>query len=229
MLVPAVQTGRRLGSARETRVILERSVQAIYGDAATGFGGFLSDMGRLPDGSLRELVNRGALASAQWRSGVAIGWAGPYLELSESLPTDGWRRPLRLDEDGRVRSSGANGIFGDDDDLVAPAYPPLPKGGTGSLCVDVLLAFPGGAARKITAADAAVYAVIPDAQGRPVQVAAVASDAAACAFYFASLPAGRRLLVAAGGSGAGGLTTSAAVVVARGGPATAQLVLGDST
>jgi prepilin-type N-terminal cleavage/methylation domain-containing protein len=229
MLVPAVQAGRSLGAERETRAALQRTVLAIYGDPASGFEGFLGDMARLPDPALRELLQRGALAARQWTGGVAVGWSGPYLDASEAVPTDGWRNPLRLDADGRVRSPGPNGTFGDDDDLVAPAYAPLPYGSSGSACVEVLIPLSGGAARAVTAAEAVVYAVVPDAQGRPVQVAALARDASPCPFFFESLPAGRRLVIAAGERAAAGLTGSAAVVVPPGGPAAGRLVLGGST
>lgn len=228
MLIPVAQSGTAKWRERETRVALERTVQGIYGDAATGSGGFLGDLGRLPDPSLRELLQKGALPAAQWIGGVPVGWSGPYLDATSVVPTDGWHNPLRLDADARVRSAGPNGKFDDDDDIVAPPYPPLPKGTRGSLCVEVLLALSGGAARAATAAEAVVYAIVPDGAGNPVRVPA-ATDAAGCAFFFASLPSGRRLVIAAGGGPASGLIGSEALIVPRGGPAAGRVVLGGST
>jgi prepilin-type N-terminal cleavage/methylation domain-containing protein len=192
----------------ETRAALRRTVEAIYGDAS-GTGGFLGDVGRLP--ALEELVSRGDLAAAQRAQGIAVGWSGPYLE---SLPSDGWRRPLRLDPDGRVRSAGANGAFDDEDDLVAPAAPPLPRGSLGSLCVEVLLG-----RRTATAGEASVQIFSPGPSGNPAWVAAISQPD--CAFFFAAAPAGKRLVTAS----AAGWSGFTAAVVPRGASAAARIAL----
>ena len=186
-VLPLAQSGR---AQHETELALARTVEAIYGEH-----GFLADLGRLP--ALPELSERGALPPARWAAGVPVGWAGPYLEGGA---TDAWSHPLRLDPDGRVRSAGANGIFGDEDDLIAPQYPPLPRGAAGSLCIEA-------------PADAQVQALVPDESGAPVW--ALAAPASGCRHFFASLPAGRRLVQAG--------SDSAAVVVSRGASAVARL------
>lgn len=196
------------GNEIETRAALRRTVEAIYGDAS-GAGGFLGDVGRLP--ALEELVGRGDLPAAQRTQGIAVGWSGPYLE---SLPADGWRRPLRLDPDGRLRSAGANGIFDDEDDLVAPAAPPLPRGHLGSLCVEVLIG-----RRALTAGEASVQLLSPDFLGSPAWVAATSRPD--CAFFFAAAPAGKRLVRAS----AAGWSGFSAAVVPRGASATARIAL----
>ncbi|TMA26865.1 MAG: prepilin-type N-terminal cleavage/methylation domain-containing protein [Deltaproteobacteria bacterium] len=204
----AAQLPSQAGTEVETRVALRRTLEAIYGNGS-GAGGFLGDVGRLP--ALEELVGRGDLPAAQRAQGIAAGWSGPYLE---SLPTDGWSRPLRLDPDGRLRSAGANGIFDDEDDLVAPAAPPLPRGNLGSLCVEVLLG-----KRALTAGEASVQIFSPDFSGSPAWVAA--SSRPDCAFFFAAAPAGKRLVMASGA----GLSGFSAAVVPRGGSAAARIAL----
>lgn len=186
-VLPAAQSRR---ARQETEATLARTVEAIYAEH-----GFLADVGRLP--VLPELTARGALPPARWSSGLPVGWAGPYLE---GATADGWERALRLDPDGRVRSAGPNGIFDDEDDLIAPAYPPLPRGAAGSLCVEA----PAGAL---------VQALVPDASGAPAWVSA--TPAGSCGHFFAALPAGRRLVQAG--------SASAAVVVSRGASAVARL------
>lgn len=98
-------------------------------DAKDSYG-FLGDMGRFP---LRpeDLVKPpdGAPAYDGTRTfrGVGVGWKGPYLAVGatkEGFLLDGWGHQFQISPYGQVRSAGADGVYGNDDDLVYPPEPP---------------------------------------------------------------------------------------------------------
>jgi prepilin-type N-terminal cleavage/methylation domain-containing protein len=117
----------------ETRMIYE----AIAGNPdQQGSFGFYGDMGRMP-ASFEELVRPGRLAlftTATFRN-VGMGWNGPYVRSGESAQDylkDAFGHPYEGAPIGQVRSAGADGVMGNEDDIV---YPPMPPNLAGRVVV----------------------------------------------------------------------------------------------
>lgn len=108
--------------------------EAILGrpDVPGSFG-FFGDMGRWP-ASFEELLRPepGAFffSTANFRN-VGMGWKGPYINAGDSkndMLTDAFGRRYQGASTGQVRSAGADGVFGTDDDIVYPPTRPNPGG-----------------------------------------------------------------------------------------------------
>jgi hypothetical protein len=60
-----------------------------------------------------------------------MGWKGPYITSGESetdVLTDAFGRAYEGATSGQIRSAGPDGIFGNEDDIVYPSAPPVPRG-----------------------------------------------------------------------------------------------------
>ncbi len=116
-----------------TRTEVRGLAEAIGGrpDQPGSFG-FVGDMGRMP-ASLLELVQPGQaplFTTATFRA-VGMGWKGPYV-TSGDTPTDyqldAFGHPYQVVTSGQIRSAGPDGAFGNADDIVYPASPPVYRG-----------------------------------------------------------------------------------------------------
>ena len=142
---------RSLDSSRIelTQKRLKTAYEASMGADGTQGGGFLADLGRLPNNTLTELVAQSGLpafTTAGHAGNVGMGWRGPYLidGIVGGRPTDGWGTPLSF-TGGQVRSAGADRIAGNGDDLVYPSLPLTITTGNININVQVFDSSAGGA------------------------------------------------------------------------------------
>jgi prepilin-type N-terminal cleavage/methylation domain-containing protein len=129
-------------SRREATLKRQQSVyQAIWGDPELHGTGFLSDIGRIPNGALTELAVRGNLPSyAVQACGVGMGWRGPYLldgVDGAGRPLDAWGTPMDF-ANGQIRSAGPDQIMNTAaDNLYYPSTPVTANNINGSIALDV--------------------------------------------------------------------------------------------
>jgi prepilin-type N-terminal cleavage/methylation domain-containing protein len=102
-------------SRRDATLNRQQSVyQAIWGDPEIHGTGFLSDIGRIPNGNLAELAVQGTLPSyAVQACGVGMGWRGPYLLAGvdgSGRPLDAWGTPMDF-ANGQIRSAGPDQLM----------------------------------------------------------------------------------------------------------------------
>jgi prepilin-type N-terminal cleavage/methylation domain-containing protein len=113
---------------------MEALVTAMIGDSQRGTGGYLGDMGELPDTSLMQLVDGTGEtpAAADATDGIVSGWNGPY--FSERVDPargilDEWAMPIvYVPGTLQLQSFGPDRQAGGGDDIVVPAVPPVIAG-----------------------------------------------------------------------------------------------------
>ncbi len=112
----------------ETRAKMKMIYQAMRGNPESGTYGYVGDIGSLPAG-LNDLLAQpaGVSSYATYKNGVGYGWRGPYLNTQDNGIVDGWGHEYRYaqppDGVGQIRSAGADGIFGNADDILFPQNP----------------------------------------------------------------------------------------------------------
>lgn len=115
---------------------LQTLANGIYG-SKPGEHGYLADLGELPipgpGETLTQYLSRPPSPVPAYdirENFITVGWHGPYGSLSSrGVDQDPWGNPWMIQQDGRLRSLGRNGVFDGDsgDDLVIPDYPPIPR------------------------------------------------------------------------------------------------------
>ena len=118
---------------------LEALHRGIVGMPEDGYFGFLGDLGLVP-ANLAELIEAGRhpLYHMDNVGGVGMGWNGPYVQMTVSDATlDAFGRPFEMSRTvpGQIKSAGADGRFGTDEDLV---YPPVPGPCFGAVHIEVV-------------------------------------------------------------------------------------------
>lgn len=137
MAVQMIGNSRRDGTLKRQQLIY----QAIWGDPEIHGTGFLSDIGRIPAGTLTELAVQGALPSyAVQACGVGMGWRGPYLldgVDSAGRPLDAWGTPMDF-ANGQIRSAGPDQIMNTvADNLYYPSTAITANNINGRISIDV--------------------------------------------------------------------------------------------
>jgi prepilin-type N-terminal cleavage/methylation domain-containing protein len=116
-----------------TRTEVKALAEAIGGRAdQSGSFGFVGDMGRMPV-SFQELVrpDQAPLFSTVTFRAVGMGWKGPYVTFGETPTdylTDAFGKAYQGVASGQIRSAGPDGVYGNVDDIVYPAAPPIYRG-----------------------------------------------------------------------------------------------------
>jgi prepilin-type N-terminal cleavage/methylation domain-containing protein len=120
---------RAIDSSRQDVTVKRQQLiyQKIFGDSSAPGSGFLSDIGRLPNGNLTELATMGSLPPYTIQPcNMGVGWRGPYLlegVNAAGQPLDGWGTPMDL-FNGQIRSAGPDRTMGtSQDNLVYPSTP----------------------------------------------------------------------------------------------------------
>jgi prepilin-type N-terminal cleavage/methylation domain-containing protein len=141
MAVQMIGNSRRDATLKRQQLIY----QAIWGDPELHGTGFLSDIGRIPDQDLMELVvGKNALGQylplyAVQASGVGAGWRGPYLldgVDNTGRPLDAWGTPMDF-TNGQIRSAGPDQVMSTADDLCYPSTPITANNVYGSISLEV--------------------------------------------------------------------------------------------
>ncbi len=120
--------------------------RTIMGDADSGDGGYVGDMGTLPiNNDLRALNLRrfGAVTQPNPSTdvyGVKYGWFGPYTNVgfdANSYLQDSWGVSYAYGSPGtgQIRSAGEDRVIGTADDII---YPPNPVNINGRILVNVM-------------------------------------------------------------------------------------------
>lgn len=117
--------------------------QAVFGDPSAHGSGFLSDIGRIPGGSLTELATQGSLPSYSIQPcGVGMGWRGPYLlEGVDGVgrPMDGWGTPMDF-ANGQIRSAGPDhSMITTTDNVYYPSTPITNNNINGSIAITAVV------------------------------------------------------------------------------------------
>jgi prepilin-type N-terminal cleavage/methylation domain-containing protein len=108
-----------------TKERITKIYRAIMGDPHFTGGGYLCDMGRLPN-SLNELIVQGVQPNylTNYVGLAGRGWRGPYIDNTRESNTlkDGWGRPFDYSAvgAGQIRSLGPDGVVSSDD-IIYPA------------------------------------------------------------------------------------------------------------
>jgi prepilin-type N-terminal cleavage/methylation domain-containing protein len=116
-----------------TRSEAKALAEAIGGRAdEPGSFGFVGDMGRMPT-SFQELVKpeQAPLFSTATFRAVGMGWKGPYVTFGDTPSdylNDAFGHAYQGAASGQIRSAGPDGIYGNLDDIVYPAAPPVYRG-----------------------------------------------------------------------------------------------------
>ncbi len=128
---------------QKTRDLVRTAYEALVGARDRAVPNLTADVGFVAPATLADLrfltwrnpapayrngANPPAYPAAA--AGFTWGWNGPYWAtpvqsqagVPNGLPADGWGRPLRW-QNNQVQSAGADGVFGNADDV---AYPPAP-------------------------------------------------------------------------------------------------------
>lgn len=159
-LMPVAVREISVAKRKATETSMQALVRGMVGDAAAGEYGYLGDMGQLPK-TLEDLVEQGRQPGfvVDKTDGVGCGWDGPYADNAgapgETIE-DGWGRAYRYDGgSAQIRSAGADGKFGSEDDLL---YPDAEPRTTGKLTV-VVKGVPddGSPPLNLSSADAEVW------------------------------------------------------------------------
>ena len=127
---------------QKTRDMVRTAYEALVGARDRGLPNLMTDVGFIPPvamADLRILAMRNPAggwpagpnppAYPALAAGFTWGWNGPYWTApiqsqagTNGLPADAWGRPFRW-ATNQVQSAGADGVFGNADDVV---YPPAP-------------------------------------------------------------------------------------------------------
>ncbi|MDP1833254.1 MAG: type II secretion system protein [Geothrix sp.] len=141
--------------AQRTRDAARAAYEALVGARERSVPNLVTDVGFVPPATLADLrflttINPAAAfrngpvppAYPSVATGFTWGWQGPYwtapiqsLVGTNGLPADGWGRPFRW-QVNQVQSAGADGVFGNGDDV---AYPPAPAAAPALAQVQVTL------------------------------------------------------------------------------------------
>jgi len=144
MAVPYAAKLIDMSRTETTRKEMEELYNTILGDPKIPTGGFVGDMGRLPN-NLNELNTRGTQPlPTTGLLGVKFGWYGPYVNSGfdpSGYLNDGWGSAYFFGNTGapagwRIRAAGQDRNLNTADDLIYP-YPPARFVETGNLLVNL--------------------------------------------------------------------------------------------
>lgn len=128
---------------QKTRDMVRTAYEALVGARDRSVPNLTTDVGFVPPANLADLrfltqfnpapaYRNGAIPPQPPVAGAGFiwGWNGPYWSsavqsqagVPNGLPADGWGRPLRW-QANQVQSAGADGVFGNADDVAYPLAP----------------------------------------------------------------------------------------------------------